>query len=264
MHNDLFTVFGLTVHGYGLMVGTGFLLAVILCCYRAKWLGLSPDAALDLAILILVLGFLGGKLLYILVEFKSFLRDPLALLGSEGFVVYGGILSGILCAIWYCRRKKLNFWSYFDLMMPGAALNQGVGRIGCFLAGCCYGRQTNSALGVVFPQGSIAPAGIPLLPTQLFSAAGDLLIAAALLLLHRRLSRQGSVGALYLILYGLGRFVIEFFRADPRGSVGVLSTSQFISVFIVLGGAFLLWRCRRMPERADKPVVTPQGADVRC
>lgn len=128
---------------------------------------------------------------------------------------------------------------YFDLFMPSVAVAQGFGRIGCFLAGCCYGAETSCALGVVFPAGSLAPSGVSLLPTQLFSAAGDFLLALVLILYARKQRRAGRVGALYLILYGIGRSIIEIFRADFRGEIGIFSTSQFISIFIVIAGVAL-------------------------
>ncbi len=229
---DLFTIGRFTVHGYGLMIGLGFLLAVLVGCYRAKRYGLSDDELINLAICVLIFGFLGGKLMFIIVEFKSFLQEPLAVLGSEGFVVYGGIITGILTIYVYCKFKKLPFLSYFDILAPSVALNQALGRVGCFLAGCCYGRETDCAIGVVFPEGALAPAGVPLIPTQLFSACGNLLLAIGLIIYARRTKYRGNVSAFYLLFYSVGRYIIEIFRNDERGAVGGLSTSQFISIFI--------------------------------
>lgn len=245
MKNDLFSIGNFTIHGYGLMIALGFLLCVIMGMYRAKRLKLNPEAILDIALIGLVVGFAGAKLLYIIVEFPTFLKDPMRVVGSEGFVVYGGIIAGVLSAIVYCRRKKLVFLDYFDLAAPSIALAQGVGRIGCLLAGCCYGRETTCPIGIVFPEGSLAPAGVKLIPTQILSSAGDLLIVVILLLFHKRAKHRGDVGALYMMLYGVGRFVIEFFRFDDRGGVGVLSTSQLISVFIVIGAVLLFMSNRR-------------------
>lgn len=228
---DLFTIGSFTVHGYGLMIGLGFLLAVLVGCYRAKRYGLSDDELINIAISVLIFGFLGGKLMFLIVEFKSFLQAPLAVIGSEGFVVYGGIISGILTIYVYCRIKKLPFLSYFDLVAPSVALNQALGRVGCFLAGCCYGRETDCAIGVVFPENSLAPAGLRLIPTQLFSAGGDLVLAIGLMIYARRAKYRGNVSAFYLLFYSIGRFIIEIFRNDERGAVGALSTSQFISIF---------------------------------
>lgn len=242
MHNEIFTIGKITIHGYGLMIGIGFLVAVLVGMYRAKKKGMNQEAILDIAIYCILAGFLGGKLLYIIVEWKRFMEAPLSVLGSSGFVVYGGIITGVLAGYIYTRIKKLSFMKYFDLVMPEIAIAQGFGRIGCFLAGCCYGMQTDSWLGVVFPEGSLAPSGVKLLPTQLFMSAGDFLIALLLILYSRKNKVDGNVGAGYLVLYGIGRFGIEFLRNDARGSVGVLSTSQFISIFIVLIGiGFLVW-----------------------
>ena len=119
--------------------------------------------------------------------------------------------------------------------MPGVALAQGLGRVGCFLAGCCYGRPAGSCWGVVFPAGSMAPAGVRLIPTQLYSAAGDVLLCLTLLIYDRKKHADGGVLALYLTLYSIGRFLIEFLRNDARGSVGVLSASQFIGLFVLSG-----------------------------
>lgn len=249
MKPELFTIGSFTVHSYGLLIGIGVILCTLLGMYRAKKRDKNQEAVLDLVILCVVVGFLGAKLLYVIVEWDRFLRDPMSLLGSEGFVVYGGIIAGVLAAMAYCRWKKIRFLEYFDLVMPGVALAQGFGRIGCFMAGCCYGRETDSFLGVVFPEESLAPAGVKLLPTQLFSAAGDFLIVLALLWYEKRARHTGDVGAMYLLLYGVGRFCIEFLRADERGGIGVLSTSQIISVFIVAGAAFL-FRCNH--KKAEK------------
>lgn len=246
MKNDLFRIGPLTIHGYGLMIAVGFLLCVVMGMYRARRRSLSPEAILDIALIGIVAGFLGAKLLYVIVEFPAFLADPGSVLSTEGFVVYGGIIAGVVSAIVYCRIKKLVFLQYFDLAAPSIALAQGFGRIGCFLAGCCYGRETESAFGMVFPEGSLAPAGVKLLPTQLFSSAGDFLIVVLLILFQRRSRHDGDVGALYMLLYGIGRFLIEFFRSDNRGAVGALSTSQFISIFIVAGSfALFAWNRKR-------------------
>lgn len=241
----LFSIGPLTVHGYGLMIGIGVLCCIFMGMKRAKKNGLSEDAVIDIAIWGLLAGFLGAKLLYVIVEWKRFLADPLSVLGSEGFVVYGGIIAGVLAAIIYCKRKKLVFLEYFDLCSASIALAQGFGRIGCFLAGCCYGRETTSFLGVVFPEGSLAPAGVKVLPTQLFSSAGDFGIMFVLLWHYHHRKKVGDTGFLYMLLYGIGRFGIEFLRNDNRGEVGIFSTSQFISLFIIAAAILLFfWRNR--------------------
>lgn len=242
MKNDLFQIGSLTVHGYGLMIALGFLVCVIMGMYRAKRHKLDPEVVLDVALIGIVAGMIGAKLLYVIVEFKDFMKDPLAVIGSEGFVVYGGIILGVLAPMLYCRKKKVDFLEYFDLAVPSISLAQGFGRIGCFLAGCCYGRQTDAWFGVIFPAGSLAPAGVKLIPTQLISSAGDFLITIILILCYKRLKYKGNVGALYMLLYGVGRFLVEFFRSDDRGAVGILSTSQLISIAIIIGAVILFVR----------------------
>lgn len=253
MHNEILKIGKITIHGYGLMIGIGFLIAILIGMYRAKKKGLNQEAVLDIAIYAILSGFLGGKLLFVIVEWKQFMADPWSVLGSSGFVVYGGIITGVLAGYIYSRIKKLSFAKYFDLVMPEIAIAQGFGRIGCFLAGCCYGMQTDSCLGVVFPQGSMAPAGVKLLPTQLIMSAGDFLIAVILILFARKNKIDGNVGAGYLVLYGVGRFAIEFLRNDSRGNVGVLSTSQFISIFIVAAGVgVFVWNVMRARKSTKK------------
>ena len=233
MHNHILTLGPFTVHGYGLMIGIGIVAALCLSWHRAKKRAMSQETVTTLFLWVLLFGFLGAKLLFLLTELPRVIQNPLPYLGSDGFVVYGGILAGLLFLWIWSRRTGQPLGKWMDVVLPGVSLAQGFGRIGCFLAGCCYGRPTDSPLGVVFPAGSLAPSGVPLLPTQLFSAAGDFLLAAVLLLLDRRGGKEGHLTVWYLALYGTGRFLLEFLRNDPRVAVGLLSTSQFISLFII-------------------------------
>lgn len=254
MKIDLFSIGSVTIHGYGLMIGIGVICCIIMGMRRARKYGLSDDAVIDIAIWGLIAGFLGAKLLFVIVEWKSFIADPLSLLGTEGFVVYGGIIAGVLAAIIYCKCKKLVFLEYFDLCSASIALAQGFGRIGCFMAGCCYGRETDLPIGVIFPESSLAPAGVRVLPTQLMSSAGNFCIMFLLLWHYKRRKKVGDTGFLYMLLYGVGRFFIEFLRDDDRGVVGMLSTSQFISLFIVAAAVLLFcWKGRKPVEKKEAP-----------
>ncbi len=239
MYNDIFSIGPITIHGYGLMIGIGIVFALLMALYRGKKRNLSSDSIVTVCLFAIIFGFLGGKLLYVLQDLPNIIANPLSIFSGSGFVVYGGIILATISVIIYCYKKGLSFFEYFDLFMPSVALAQGFGRIGCFLAGCCYGAETSCPIGVVFPEGSLAPSGVPLLPTQLFSAGGDFLLALVLVLYAHKERRPGRTGALYLILYGIGRSVIEVFRSDFRGEIGVLSTSQFISIFIVIIGLAL-------------------------
>lgn len=252
MKLELFSIGPVTVHGYGFMIGIGVLVCIMLGVYRAKQTGvIKEEEVLDIAIYGLLAGFLGAKLLYVIVEFERFIEDPMSVLGAEGFVVYGGIVLGVLAAIVYCRIKKISFLECFDLLAPSISIAQGFGRLGCFLAGCCYGRETTSFLGVVFPEGCMAPAGVKLLPTQIFSSVGDFIITAILLWYYKKRKHVGDVGVLYMILYGVGRFFIEFLRSDERGGFGALSTSQWISIVIVGGALVLAWNNRRRDKKVN-------------
>lgn len=236
MYNEILTIGPVTIHGYGLMIGLGVMAALLLGDYRSKKFGLNGDHIYGMTFSAVILGFVAARILFIITEWKDFLQNPMQYLAGAGFVVYGGIIGGALTIYGFCKIKKIDMLAYLDLMIPSVALAQAFGRVGCFLAGCCYGRETDSLLGVVFTNSDFAPNGVKLLPTQLFMAGGDLVIMAVLLWYATKRPMRGRTSALYLMLYSIGRFIIEFFRNDDRGTVGMLSTSQFIAVFTLIAG----------------------------
>lgn len=237
----LFEIFGIKIYSYGFMIAIGIIFATMLFISQAKKRGYDEDKLLNLTIFTVIAGAIGGKLLYILVELKSIIQEPKRLLDiGNGFVIYGSIILGALTIFLYCKKNKWNVLETLDLAVPSVALAQGFGRIGCFLAGCCYGAETNLPIGVTFPVGSLAEAGVKVLPTQLFSSAFDFVLALILFIFLKKKKNKGNVFALYVILYSIGRFIIEFFRNDDRGSVGLLSTSQFIAIFTLIFGIALI------------------------
>lgn len=248
MKNELLTIGSVTIYGYGLMIAVGILAAYFTGEARARKMGLDAGHIFYLVIWCVIGGFLGAKILFWITEWKSIAADP-GFLGqtlTDGFVVLGGILGGILTAILYCRVKKLPFLAFFDCLIPSVALAQGFGRIGCFLAGCCYGKETNGPFSVTFHTSQYAPNGVALIPTQIYSSVLDFLNYAFLVRLAGRKKADGEIGAAYLISYSAGRFLLEFFRGDlERGSVGVLSTSQFLSIFTATAGVILMIFCSR-------------------
>ncbi len=262
MYNDILSVGPFTIHGYGLMIGIGIACALLIGDYRAKKNGLDGDLVYGMILTTVLFGFLGAKILFCLIEWKAFLADPIGFFSGNGFVVYGGIIAGILTMYLYCKIKKVSFLSYFDILVVSTAVAQGFGRIGCFLAGCCYGKETTCALGITFHNSDFAPNGIKLMPTQLMSAAGDFFIAFLLFMYARKSKISGKVGSLYLILYGIGRFIIEFFRNDYRGSVGIFSTSQFISLFIVVIGIILFFIVMPQIEKRKSLVTEKENTTV--
>lgn len=230
----------ITLHMYGLMMAVGFGSALISCLMRSKKRGLSEDICYGIFYCAIIGGLLGCRILYYIVEIPNIIKNPSILWNFKvGYVVYGGIIGGILASYIYCKVKKARFIDYFDLVMPAVAMAQGFGRIGCFCAGCCYGRPTDAWWGITFKHSEMAPNGISLIPTQLISAAGDFIFAAILMYYYSRKPKAGKTASAYLILYGIGRFIIEFFRNDYRGSIGFLSTSQLISIGIVAIGVIL-------------------------
>lgn len=243
MRYILFEIGPLTLYSYGFMIAVGIIAAIMAADFRAKKYGLSGDHMYGIAFLGLLFGMVGAKLLFFITEIKDIIEDPSVLLSlSEGFVVYGGIIGGIFGAYLYCRWKKLPVLKYFDIAIPSLALAQGFGRIGCFLAGCCYGRETHAWYGITFENSPLAPNHVSLIPAQLISSAADFIHFFLLLSITKRKKTDGIVVSSYLIFYSIGRFLIEMLRNDPRGNVSVLSTSQFISIFILgMGILSLIW-----------------------
>lgn len=248
----LFRVFGVKVYGYGLMIAIGIIAALLLLSYRSKKKQYNEDNIWDMAVLAIVSGIIGGKVLYIITDIKNIIENPSALKNvGNGFVIYGAIFGGILAVYLYSKKKDWNILSVFDLVVPSLPLAQGFGRIGCFLAGCCYGSITTLPIGVKFNNSNFAPANVYVHPTQIYSSIFDFMLAFFLLWYDRRERKKGRVFSLYLIIYSIGRFLIEFLRDDPRGSVSVFSTSQFISLFIVLVG-IALFNFHKIKEKLCK------------
>ena len=242
MYNDWLTIGPVTVHGYGVMIAIGILAAFWLADKLAEKHGLDAERIDSMIFFVIIFGYACSKLLYVITVFDQFLANPLSVLGSGGWVVYGGVLGGIFGAWLWCKKLGWDFTKHLNILIPCVALAQGFGRIGCFFAGCCYGIESE-VLGVSFPVDSLCPVGHPVIPTQLIMSAGDFLIFAILYRNVEKGKHPENTGAMYLILYSLGRFLVEFIRGDiNRGFVGVLSTSQFIAVFVFFAGIWLLLR----------------------
>lgn len=240
MKKILFTIFGINIYGYGTMMAIGIIAALILLNYRRKQKGYDEDSILNMSIITILSGILGGKLLFVITEFKNIWNDPSILKDfGNGFVIYGAIIGGALAIIFYCKKKTWKTLKILDMVAPTVVLAQGFGRIGCFLAGCCYGAATKLSIGVKFKEDSLAPSGVYLHPTQLYSSAFDFLLAIFLLWYDKKERKDGRVFAMYMLIYSVGRFAIEFLRNDPRGKVGILSTSQFIAIIVVVGAITL-------------------------
>ena len=242
MKNELLTIGPVTIYGYGLMIAIGALSAYLTSEYRAKKRGMQYELVFNLFLWALIGGIFGAKLLYLLTQLRAIMDDPSQLLDiSHGFVVYGGIIGGIISGFLFTKKHKLNFLEYFDLVMPSIALAQGFGRLGCLLAGCCYGNETSSTFHIIFKESEFAPNNVPLIPTQPISSILDFLNFFALILIAKRSKAKGQVAGFYLTFYSAGRFILEFFRGDlVRGTIGPLSTSQFIAIFLFIIGLAII------------------------
>lgn len=237
MRITLAEIFGIKIRSYGLMIAIGIIAASALLIKQAKKKGYDEDSVLNMIILTVLGGILGGKVLFIITEIKDIIKKTSILKDfGYGFVVYGAIIGGALTIYLYCKKKKWNVLELLDSTVPGLAIAQGFGRIGCLMAGCCYGAETDSPISIVFPEGSLAPSGVHLHPTQIYSSIFDFLLGIFLLWYIKKSNKSGKVVGAYFIAYSIGRFLIEFLRNDPRGNVGVLSTSQFIAIFTLIIG----------------------------
>lgn len=201
---------------------------------------LDPERVGDVLWKTLLAGLLGGRLLYVALNGSYFLSRPWDIfkIWEGGLVWYGGLALGGAVGIFLFRKMGLNFLQSLDLCAPGLALAHGLGRVGCFFAGCCYGRPTHAPWGVTFNDPhSLAPGGMPLHPTQLYESFLELLLFGVLAWLSRRKSPAGTVGWSYLLGTGLVRFFVEFFRDDPRGPVWMSwPLTQWMSVGLILAG----------------------------
>jgi len=213
--------------------------------------GFDPDKITTLFLWVVITGFLGGRLLYIIVDWEHFVNEPWKTIFSRGgFVFYGGFILAFAVAIWQIRRNHLNMWKTADMFAPAVAIAYAIGRIGCFLNGCCYGRPTDSWLGVYFPPESPAGSlGKPLIPIQLFSSLTLFIIFAILIKVKRHKKFDGQLFWLYVLLYAVSRYIIEIFRGDPRGHIWFFSTSQFMSIIFAILALVMLGKLGREKER---------------
>ncbi|CAN5678316.1 prolipoprotein diacylglyceryl transferase [soil metagenome] len=266
MHPILFEIGGFPVFTYGVLLAAAYLLGLQFAIVRGRQRGLDPNRTMDLGIWIIISALVGAKLLLLIVEWQTFTRDwnELFTLARSGGVFYGGLIAAVVVALWYLRRHKMPMWTVTDAFAPGIALGHVIGRMGCLFAGCCFGRPTDVPWAITFhseyaAQNVGTPLNIPLHPTQLYEAGAELLILAFLLATeHKGRPFAGRTFWGYMFLYGISRFIIEFYRGDARGAVGAFSTSQFVSMLIVPLSLIMLYLLSR--RRAPEPKVAARSA----
>jgi phosphatidylglycerol:prolipoprotein diacylglycerol transferase len=254
----IFGIGPLTVYTYGVMLAAAYLLGLQLAIVRAKRAGLDAQKMLDLGVALVIAALVGAKLLLLLTNFSYFRANPaeIIVLARSGGVFYGGLIGATLVAFWYIRRNDLPLWTTCDMFAPGIALGHVIGRLGCLMAGCCYGLPTSVPWAITFTDPfAAANVGTPLNqalhPTQLYEAGAELLILVFLLATERKgRPYPGRTFWGYMLLYAVSRFIIEFYRGDERGMIMGWSTSQFISLILAPLSLFMLITLRK---RATAP-----------
>ncbi len=234
------------MHSYGLMVALGFLVAVNLSAKRASILGLDPQRIQNLCLVALVGGIVGARGAYVLLNGELFRNYPLEILRIDhgGLVFYGGLIVGVAATLLALQRYQLPVWVTLDLMIPPLVLAQAIGRVGCFLNGCCYGKPTSVPWAGAFPQD-----GILRHPTQIYESLFLLALFFILKAMERRRVTPGTVILSYGLLYGVWRFGVEFLRGDNPVVAFGLTAFQWVSIPLALGCAAALFRLSlRIPK----------------
>lgn len=262
MHPILLDLGKLQIRSYGFMLALSFLIGIWFAGRRAKRAGVDPQKILDLSVIIILAAVVGSRLLYVLFHLEQY-SNPLDMfaLWQGGATFYGGFILAVAASYFWVQKNGISFLKMADIMAPSIALGLVFTRIGCFLSGCCYGLPTDQPWGVVFPPDSPAGAAamavaqergvdhVALHPAQLYSSLKGLTIFLALVALQPRLKKEGATFGLLLVLYGIGRFTIDFFRyyeSNARVLAG-LSFNQVISFVLIGLGLFLLLRKEKTP-----------------
>jgi len=251
MHPILFKLGPITIYTYGVLVAIGIFVGSVILMKLAEREGLSTKDVADTAFWSVIAGLVGARVFFFIYN-PEYLRPwyRLFFFWEGGLVWYGGVLFGALTAIYFVRKRNIPLWRFADVVSIPLSVGLGFGRIGCTMAGCCYGKVCHAPFALVFKDPhSAAPLGVPLCPTQPVSSAANFLIAAVLYAIYRKRRVPGVVFGSYLVLYGVFRFLIEFWRATPKEFFGFLSNNQVISIIMVASGALLiLWRKKQAEE----------------
>ncbi|MCW5978947.1 MAG: prolipoprotein diacylglyceryl transferase [Bryobacteraceae bacterium] len=272
MHPKLITIGDFFLPTYGVLVATAFLAALWIASRLARKSGLNPDQVTNLGAYCALSGLVGAKLLMILLDFDYYRRNPGEIFSlstlQAGGVFYGGLVIALLVAWLYMRRQGLPAARTADVFAPGLALGHAIGRLGCFAAGCCWGVACERPWAVTFTDPEAhrlvgVPLNTPLHPTQLYEAAAELATFGVVYYRFRKPHRDGSIVGLYLILYSVARFAVEFlrFHDQPNPFGGPFSATQWISLALLAVGLFLTLRkntaapmaSRTLPEAAPAP-----------
>ncbi len=250
MYPVLFHIGSFKLYTYGLFVALGFMTLIYVTRKYSDASSISSEMLSNVFFIIFVSALLGARLLYVIINFEAYRGNlsDIFKIWNGGFVFFGGFLSAVPAVAVYLKLKGLNVWEMSDILSPGMAFGHAVGRLGCFFAGCCYGKETDLPFAILFsnPE-ALAPLNTNLHPTQLYEVFSNFVLFIILIWLMGRKKINGTVFLIYIILYSLFRFVIEFFRGDFRGDFffEFISISQGIGLMVFMGALIiLLWRLR--------------------
>ncbi|MFW6134375.1 MAG: prolipoprotein diacylglyceryl transferase [Elusimicrobiota bacterium] len=245
MYPEIFRIGGITIYSYGVMVALGIVLGYILLIKISKYRCISKDFINYLVTGTVIFGIIGARIGYVFISFNQFSDRILSIFmfWQGGLVFWGGFIGGGVWIIYSCIKWNLDILSVGDILAPGVALAHGVGRIGCFLAGCCYGIPTKIGVSFTHPL-SLCPDSIPRHPTQLYTSFFLLILSGVLYLkVKKKGNKTGAVFGLYLVLYSIFRILIEFLRGDYRGETLLgFTATQWISVAGLILGFYLFLR----------------------
>jgi len=243
LHQVLFSIGDFKIYSYGATLVFAFLMAIAVALKQGKKAGFSEEVILDLSLILLIAGVLGSRLLFVLLNLGDYLKHPLSILNLRegGLSLHGGLILGFLCVLWFCRSRKISLWSLLDAISPSFIIGIAIGRIGCFLNGCCYGKVTGLPWGVVFTSAHITLARHP---SQIYEMLLDLAVFALLLYWQGRKRFEGEVFLFSLLLYSVVRFIVEFFREGLFFFWG-LSLAQYGSILIIVLCLILIARGRK-------------------
>ena len=245
MHPILIKIGPLQLYTYGLMLAVAFLVGIYLATRAAERAGVKPEIFADLGIVVILSAILGARLFYVLFyDLQYTLAHPgeLLKLQQTGLVFYGGLIFSVGAGLIFCRLKSIPIPLALDIAAPSIALGQAIGRIGCFMSGCCYGRPTGIFWAVKFPHLDHMRH-----PTQIYESLATFAIFLVLLRFRKHRMGGGQVAWLYLVLYASARFAIEFFRDDNPHILLGFTVSQAVSLLALLGAlplAYFIWSNR--------------------
>jgi phosphatidylglycerol:prolipoprotein diacylglycerol transferase len=263
-----FSVGTLEVRWYGIMVVLAVVAVIALAVLEARRVGLSEEHIYSVALWGIIGGILVSRLFHVIDKWDYYMANPRQIIGFAGLTVYGAVFGALLAVLIYCWVKKLSFWQIGDVAAPGAILGQAIGRIGCFINGCCYGLPTSSPLGVVYTNpASFCPLGESFQPTQIYHMLWDLIGFGILWSLRRRLEPKGSLFLLYLALYAAGDLSIRFVRVGEPFRSGMffnMQEAQLIGIIVLVVTVpwlvIRMWRYRiKQPVPASKKKVSRTG-----